>query len=133
MLCEDIYMYVMYLYAKDTETWIERIYLNLNGDYIQDARGMDGIGNQSGCSKRTLIKILLFCFFSQFQRKCDNMFIESGRWVQSVCEMTLLYFSVFSNINTFFKRPHLIVLLYILIISCIIWYGSNLSCFLWFC
>lgn len=40
------------------------IRLNLNGDYIQDGRGMDGIGNQLGCPKRTLIKILLFCFFS---------------------------------------------------------------------
>lgn len=39
MLCVDIYMYVIYLYVKDTETWIERIHLNLNGDYIQDARG----------------------------------------------------------------------------------------------
>lgn len=58
-----------------------------NGDYFQDARGMDGMEeNKLGCTKRTLIKILLFYIFSQVSK--ENViifFIKSERWVPCVC------------------------------------------------
>lgn len=58
-----------------------------NGDYFQDAGGMDDMEeNKLGCTKRTLIKILLFYVFSQLSK--ENViicFIKSERWVPCVC------------------------------------------------
>lgn len=130
MLCVALYMYVIYLYVKymkknDTSQFEWWLHPGWKGD---------GWHRKSiRLPKKDFDQDFAVLFLFIIQRECDNMFIKSERWVQCVCEITVLYFSVFSNINPFFKRPHLIILLYILIISCIIWYGSNLSCFLWFC